>query len=173
MTLLFPGSFDPVTLGHVDIATRASLVCSTLIVAVLHNPHKHTTFTLQERVNFLQDALGHINNIKIVSFSGLLVQYAQDVGATAIVRGVRNARDLESEAAYAATNRVIGKGIETIFLPASPQVSHISSSIVREAATFASSFDHTVLSAMVTQCVHTALINRYNNNAKENEYVTR
>ncbi|MCL2223754.1 MAG: pantetheine-phosphate adenylyltransferase [Defluviitaleaceae bacterium] len=135
MTLIFPGSFDPVTMGHVSIARRAAKFADRLIVAVLENPNKNPLFSVAERTAFLKDALRDVKNLEIESFCGLLADYAQLKGADAILRGLRNSGDFEREAPYAAYNsRLSETEIETIFLPAAPQFAHVSSSIIKEAA---------------------------------------
>ena len=160
MTLIYPGSFDPVTLGHIDIALRGANIASQLIVAVLDNPNKKPMFSTAERVDFLQDALGHIKNIRVDAFSGLLVEYAQQQSATAILRGLRSPADFESEGRYATCNRLLSQNsIETIFISASPSLSFISSSIVREAAFYIGSLDESALDSMVTPKVLDALKN--------------
>jgi len=162
MTLIYPGSFDPVTLGHIDIAIRGAKIANRLIVAVLDNTNKQPLFTTTERIAFLQDALGHVNNIAIDSFSGLLVKYAKRAHATAILRGLRNLSDFESEARYAACNHLLSQNnLETIFISASPSFSFISSSIVREAAFHISNLDESALGNMVTPSVQDALKKRF------------
>jgi len=133
MTLLYPGSFDPVTRGHIDIAERGAKITTRLIVAVLDNPNKQPFFNISERIELLSDALKHVSNIEVTSFSGLLVDFAQSCSATAILRGLRSPNDFEIEARYAASNMSLA-GVETIFLSSDPSLAYISSSIVREAA---------------------------------------
>ena len=162
MTLIYPGSFDPVTLGHIDIAMRGAKIASRVIVAVLGNTNKQPLFSVAERMAFLQDVLSHVNNIEIDSFSGLLAAYAQRKHATAILRGLRSPGDFESEARYAASNRLLSQNnLETIFIPASPSLSFISSSIVREAAFYISNPDESALRSMVTPTVQDALKKRF------------
>jgi len=165
LTLIYPGSFDPVTLGHVDIAIRAAAIATRLVVAVLENPHKTPLFSTERRVALLQDALGHVSNIEIDSFSGLLAEYAQYKadGTTAIVRGLRTPGDFESEARYATYNVKLSGGIETIFIPASPSLSYIASSIVREAAfhIYSNKSDDVALRNMVSSKVQSALRARF------------
>ena len=159
MTLIYPGSFDPVTLGHMDIAARGAKLACRLVVAVLDNTNKKPLFSTEERMALLQDALGHINNIEIDSFSGLLADYVKQKNATAILRGLRTPGDFESEARYAAFNKLLSNvEIETVFIPASPSLSYISSSIVREAAFHIS--NNSALCNMVTPHVQAALENR-------------
>ena len=162
MTLIYPGSFDPLTLGHVDIALRGAKLAERLIVAVLDNTNKKPLFTAVERVVFLQNALGHIDNIQIESFCGLLAEYANQKNATAILRGIRSPGDFESEARYATCNSILSKNnLETIFITASPSLSFISSSIVREAAFHTSNFNGSALGSMVTADVLDALQKRF------------
>jgi pantetheine-phosphate adenylyltransferase len=139
MILIYPGSFDPVTAGHIDIAKRAAKFASRLIIAVLENPNKQTVFSAQERFAFLKEAFSpEIKNIEIEIFTGLLAEFAKRKNADAILRGLRTSEDFENENKYAACNNALsaafGSGIETIFLPASPALTHVSSSIIREAA---------------------------------------
>jgi len=171
MTLIYPGSFDPVTLGHIDIATRGSGLADRLIVAVLENVGKKSLFSVEERLAFLRKAFGHIKNIEIASFSGLLADYAKGENVTAILRGLRTSGDFESESKYAVYNRLLSvgaetgpesgskSGIETIFITASPSLSFISSSIVREAAfhIYTSNLSDDALCNMVDPNVKAAL----------------
>ena len=159
MTLIYPGSFDPVTLGHIDIASRGAVLASRLVVAVLNNSNKKPFFSTKERIALLQESLGHIKNIEIDSFNGLLVDYAKQKNATAILRGLRSAGDFESESRYAVCNKLLSNvELETIFIPASPSLSYISSSVVREAAFHIS--NNSALCNMVTPHVQLALQNR-------------
>jgi pantetheine-phosphate adenylyltransferase len=166
MTLIYPGSFDPVTLGHIDIAIRGAKIADRLIVAVLENTNKSSLFSTTERVAFLQSALKHVSNIEIDSFSGLLAEYARQKSAAAILRGLRSPADYENEARYSVYNNMLSagnsietnSGIETIFLTASPSLSYISSSIVREAAFYISTnIEESALRNMVTAEVLKAL----------------
>ena len=159
MTLIYPGSFDPVTLGHIDIALRGAKMATRLIVAVLDNPNKKSLLSTEERVALLQDTLGNVGNIEVDSFCGLLAEYAKQKGVTAILRGLRSPGDFESEARYSVYNRLFSGDIETIFIPASPSLSFISSSIVREAAfhIFTSNLDESALYNMVSKNVLDAL----------------
>jgi len=137
MTLIYPGSFDPVTTGHVDIAKRGASVAGGLIVAVLDNPKKKTMFSVKERVMLLQSVFENVPGIEVDSFSGLLAEYAVKRGAKAILRGLRNPNDFENETRYASYNSQLSGGIETIFLPSNPALSFVSSSIVRELMAYA------------------------------------
>ena len=163
MTLIYPGSFDPVTLGHIDIAQRGASMANKLVVAVLTNASKTPHFTLNQRIAFLEDALGHIPNIEIDTFGGLLVDYARLKNATAIIRGIRGATDFENEAMYATHNKLLSgqSKLETIFIPATPSLSYISSTIAREAAHHiqANSLQNIALENLVTPMVKAALLN--------------
>jgi len=171
MTLLYPGSFDPVTYGHIDIALRGAKLASRLIVSVVANPNKSSLFSVEERMRFLREAFQNHAHIEMDSFSGLLAEYAAIKGATAILRGLRTAADFETESRYAAYNRMLSakedsEKIDTVFIAASPKLSHVSSSIVREAAAHiyvGHAFEpgDIALAAMVMPSVRMALRNKY------------
>ncbi len=131
---VYPGSFDPITLGHVDIIERASVLFDKLIVAVLTNSAKSPIFTQQERVAMIRAATGHINNIEIVHFSGLLMDFCKRVGAQAVVKGLRAVSDFEYEFQMALINRHMAPEVDTLFLTTSTTHMYLSSSIVREVA---------------------------------------
>ena len=133
--LLYAGSFDPVTCGHVDVIERAAALCGELVVAVMHNPEKRGFLDVPTRVRLLQTAVSHLENVRVIAHSGLLVDCAKEVGATAVVRGLRPLGDFESEYQMAQTNRMLG-GVETLFLTTSDRCASISSSIVRQVAAF-------------------------------------
>ena len=133
---IYPGSFDPVTLGHLDIIERAAKLFDRLYVAVLHNPEKKPYFTPDERVEMLLEATAHLDNVVCEQFDGLAAEYARKQGARAIVPGLRAVSDFEVEFKMAAMNRHLEPDIETVFLVPSHQYSFISSSIIREVATF-------------------------------------
>jgi len=135
-TALCPGSFDPVTLGHVDIIERSARHFDQVIVAVIRNPQKtQSLFTLEERQEMLAEALAHLDNIRIEFFKGLLVEFAKDHGAEAIIKGLRAVSDFDYELQMAQMNQRLS-GIDTFFLSTSPQYSFLSSSLVREVARF-------------------------------------
>jgi len=168
MTLIYPGSFDPVTTGHIDIAQRGAKLADRLIIAVLDNPNKKTLFTVAERVELLKDAFKSDIKIEVDSFSGLLAEYAVIRGANAILRGLRSPTDFESEARYAAYNKMLTgaephlDGIDTIYLPASPHLAFISSSIVREVAAHTPDINgNNVISSMITPVARVALIEKF------------
>jgi len=133
---VYPGSFDPVTLGHLDIIERASAMFPQVRVAVLDNPAKHPAFPVEERLAMLRKACKHLPNIKIDSFSGLLVDYMKKSDARIVIRGLRAVTDFEAEFQMAQVNRQISETIETLFLMTSPDYAYISSSVVKQIASF-------------------------------------
>lgn len=135
-TVICPGSFDPVTLGHVDIIKRAAKMFDKVIVAVLVNMDKTPSFTIDERISFLQEALREsgVSNIEIVGFDGLLADYAKKRGATAVVKGLRAVSDFEYEFQMALINRNLNPEFDTVFLPADSQNMYLSSSVVKQVA---------------------------------------
>ena len=133
---LYPGSFDPVTLGHLDVIRRAAAIFDTVVVGVLHNPEKKGCFSVEQRVDMLQRACRGIPNVQVISYGGLLAQLTRETGISVVVRGVRGVADLESETAMARINRQLNPALETLFLPASPEMGEISASMVRQLAAF-------------------------------------
>ena len=131
-TAIYPGSFDPVTLGHWDIIQRAEKLVDRLVVAVLHNPAKTAAFTVEERVTMLRDLAGDHPGVEITSFHGLLVDFARSQGAQSIVRGVRAFSDFEYEFQMALMNRKLAPELETVFLMPKEKYSAVSSRLVRE-----------------------------------------
>lgn len=135
---LCPGSYDPITLGHVDVVVRAAALYDEVVVAVLHNPSKSGTFTVDERIGFIQRALPEAvaDRVRVEAFAGrLLVDVCRDVGAAAIVKGLRGETDFAYELPMALMNRHL-TGVETVFLPGAPEFAHVSSSLVKEVARF-------------------------------------
>ena len=131
-----PGSYDPVTLGHADVIRRAAALYDEVVVAILHNPAKHGTFTPDERRDLILDACGDLANVRVELFANrLLVDVCRDVGATAIVKGLRGGTDFAYELPMALMNRHL-TGVETVFLPGDPRFEHISSSLVKEVARY-------------------------------------
>jgi pantetheine-phosphate adenylyltransferase len=130
-----PGSFDPVTNGHVDVITRAAALYDELVVAVLVNPGKAGLFTPDERMDLLREALAELPNVTVDSFEGLLVDYCRAHDVPVIVKGLRAVGDFEYELQMAQMNRELA-GVETLFVPTAPQVGHLSSSLVKQIATF-------------------------------------
>ncbi len=131
---LYPGTFDPVHFGHIDIATRAAKIFETLIVAVYDRPAKNLMFTVEERVALAQEALDDLPNVRVVPYGGLTVEFAQKVGAQAIVRGLRAISDFELEYQMALTNRELAPEIEFVCLMTRQRHAFLSSSIVKEIA---------------------------------------
>lgn len=133
---IYPGSFDPVTLGHLDIIRRSAGLTDHLIVGVLNNSSKTPLFSLNERVNMLKEATKDIPNVEIVSFSGLLVDFAKQKDCNVVIRGLRAVTDFEYELAMSQTNRVVNPDIDTIFLNTSLKYAYLSSSMVKEVAQY-------------------------------------
>ena len=131
-----PGSFDPVTIGHLDIIGRARKIFDHVIVAVMVNPEKHTMFTTEERIALIQKCTKDMEDVEVVSFDGLLVDYAKMRGATAIVKGLRAMSDFEYEFQQALTNRKLNPELETVFMITRAENMFLSSSIVKQIASF-------------------------------------
>lgn len=141
--LLYAGSFDPVTRGHMDIIARASALCGEMIVAVMHNPDKRGAIAVDERVRLLKKACEGLPNVRVIAHGGLLVDCAKENGVSAVVRGVRPLGDFDSEYQMAQVNRMLG-GVETLLLTTSECCANISSSIVRQIAGFGGAIDDLV-----------------------------
>jgi pantetheine-phosphate adenylyltransferase len=131
---IYPGSFDPVTNGHLDVIDRARKLFDEVIVAVAHNDKKHPLFSLEERLALLKGALGRINNVEIAPLDGLLVNFAVARKATAVIRGLRAISDFEFEFQMALMNRKLEARVETIFLMPKEEYTYLSSRIVKEIA---------------------------------------
>ena len=131
-----PGSYDPVTLGHLDIITRTSRIFDHVIVAVMINPNKKTSFTVEERIDLLRRATEGIPGVEVVGFSGLLADYAHRRGATAIVKGLRAVTDFEYEFQMALTNKKLAPDVETLFMTTRSEYMYLSSSMVKQVAMF-------------------------------------
>ena len=148
-TALCPGSYDPVTLGHIDVIRRAAPLFDRLVVAVVRQPrHKQLEFSISERIEFLRDALSDLEHVSVAGFSTLLVEYARQWGATALVRGLRAISDYEWEFQMGHLNKRLAPEIETVYLMSSPQYSFLSSSGVKEIAAFGGALDELVPSAV-------------------------
>lgn len=133
---IYPGSFDPLTKGHLDIIKRASRIMDEVVVGVFINPNKTPTFSVEERVQFIKESTSEIPNIKVESFSGLLVDFMHKEDSNVIIRGLRAISDFEYELQSAIANRTQDRDIETIFLMTSAKYSYLSSSIVKDIARF-------------------------------------
>lgn len=143
MRMLYPGSFDPVTKGHMDIIRRAARLCDELVVAVMHNPDKRGAFPAERRVELLKKACAATPNVRVIAHGGLLIDCAREQEATCVVRGVRPLGDFEAEYGMAQVNRMLG-GVETLLMATSPEHADISSSIVRQIAGFGGEIDRLV-----------------------------
>ena len=129
---VFPGTFDPITIGHEDLIKRSSALFDKVIVAVGKNSQKSTMFTIEQRIEWLNDAFSNVENVIVDSYTGLTVKYCKKMKAKFIIRGLRNASDFEYEKQIGQMNLIVSKGIDTVSLISRPEFSHISSSIVRE-----------------------------------------
>jgi pantetheine-phosphate adenylyltransferase len=141
---IYPGSFDPITLGHLDVITRGSRLFDRIIVAVARNPNKTPLFSVEERLGQIGKAIAHLPNAQVESFEGLTVTYAKEVEAQVLIRGLRAISDFELELQMAHTNKTLSNSIETVFLATSNEYSFLSSSVVREIARFRGPVDHLV-----------------------------
>lgn len=129
---LYPGSFDPITNGHLDVLERASAMFDEVVIAVLKHPEKKSFLTVEQRVELIKEAIKDMENVSVDSFDGLTVEYARRIGAKFLIRGLRTITDFEYEVQLCQTNQVIAPDIDTVFLSTKPQHNFISSSIVRE-----------------------------------------
>ena len=141
---IYPGSFDPITLGHLDIIDRSSRLFERVIVAVLSNQNKQPLFSVAKRVEQIACSTAGLVNVEVDSFSGLTVEYAKLRNAEVLIRGLRVLSDFEKELQMAHTNKTLWQGIETIFLATSTEYSFLSSSVVKEIAKFGGSVEHLV-----------------------------
>ncbi len=133
---IYPGSFDPLTLGHMDMIERSSKIVDELVVGVLNNSAKNSLFSIEERVSMIEEITNSMPNVTVASFDGLLVDYMREINATIIVRGLRAVTDFEYELQIAQTNHVENPNVETVFLTTSLQYSYLSSTIVKEFASY-------------------------------------
>ena len=133
---IYPGSFDPVTMGHLDIIERSSRMFDQVIVGVLNNTAKKPLFSIEERVIMLQNVVSHLENVTVESFDGLLVDFARIKGSNVIVRGLRALTDFDVEMQMAQSNRLVAPEVDTVFLSASTEYSFLSSSVVKEYARY-------------------------------------
>ena len=146
---VYPGSFDPVTKGHLDIIERAAALVDELVVGVLNNNEKTPLFSVEERVNMLLSVTGHIPNVRVEAFSGLSVEFVRQCNASFIVRGLRAVTDFEYELQMAQTNRSIDRGIDTLFFTTELNYAYISSTIVKEVAFYGGDISGFVPEAVV------------------------
>lgn len=147
---LYPGTFDPVTNGHIDVVRRAAALFDSLIVAVYDGPHKRVIFDIKDRVGMIREAVSDAANVNVMPFSGLTVDFAREKGAKAIVRGLRITSDFEYESAMALMNRHLDSDIETVCLFSSIENQYVSSSRVKEIATLGGNISTLVPANVVT-----------------------
>lgn len=133
---VYPGSFDPITFGHLDIIERSARMVDELVIAVLRNSAKNSLFSLEERVNMIRELTKDLPNVRVESFDGLLVDYMSQIDADIIIRGLRAVTDFEYELQIAQMNHVLKENVETIFLITSLKYSYLSSSLVKEIASY-------------------------------------
>ena len=157
---IYPGSFDPVTLGHIDVIERASKLFDHLIIGVLNNSSKTPLFSVEERVNMLREVTKEFPNVEVQSFDGLTVEFAKNCGARAVVRGLRAITDFEYELQIAQLNHVISPDIDTVFLTTNLKYAYLSSSSVKEVAAYGGDISHFV-TPYVEEQVHNKVIVKY------------
>ena len=131
-TAIYPGSFDPITNGHLDVLTTGSKIFGKVIIAVSNNINKNSFLTVEERINLIKESVKHLDNVEVDSFDGLTVNYAKERGATILLRGLRAVSDFEYEMQLSQTNRSLSEDIKTVFLITRPEYNFISSSSVKE-----------------------------------------
>lgn len=153
---LTPGTFDPITNGHLDVITRAAQLMDEVIVAVAASQKKSPLFTLEERVKLVEQATVHLDNVKVMPFTGLLVDFAHEQGANVVVKGLRAITDFEYEFQMTALNYQLSETLETVFIMSPPEYMYLSSSIVREIASFRGGIDQ-----FVPPCVAEALRSKF------------
>ncbi|MDQ0217194.1 pantetheine-phosphate adenylyltransferase [Peribacillus cavernae] len=151
-----PGSFDPVTYGHLDIIQRGAKVFDEVYVTVLNNSSKDSLFTVEERLELIKEVTTHIPNVKVDTFQGLLADYARNINADAIIRGLRAVSDFEYEMQITSMNRLLNEKVETFFIMTNNQYSFLSSSIVKEVAKYNGD-----ISELVPERVRTALLAKF------------
>lgn len=153
---IYPGSFDPVTYGHIDIIKRAAQIFDEITVSVLINQSKHSLFSIDERVKMLEEVTKEFGNVKVASFNGLLIDYAKEVGANVIIRGLRAITDFEYELQLSQTNRKLLDTVDTVFLTTSLDYAYLSSSIVKDVASYGGD-----ISKFVPPCVAQKIYAKY------------
>lgn len=156
-TGIYPGSFDPVTLGHLDIIKRASKLVDKLVIGVLTNSAKNPIFTIEERMIFLKEVTKDIPNVEIISYRGLLVDLAEEIDANIIVRGLRAITDFEYELQIAQINHKLNSKVDTVFLTTSVEYAYLSSTTVREIASYGGD-----VGQFVPKCVSEVIYDKFN-----------
>lgn len=157
---IYPGTFDPITYGHLDIIQRSAEMVDELIVGVLTNKGKSPLFTPKERVEMIKDAVKDIPNVKVLAFDGLLIEFAKKQKATIIIRGLRAVTDFEYELQMSQTNRVLSPEVDTIFLTTSLKWAYLSSSTVKEVAAFGGDISKFVPKKVAKQIIARYSINK-------------
>ena len=155
-TALYPGSFDPITNGHLDIVERSSEMFDNLVIAVFINPNKKPLFTVEERVDMIREVTRHLPNVQVDSFEGLLSDYARQRSAKVIIRGLRAVSDFEYEFQMALMNRKLNPNVETIFMSSSSKNIYISSTIIKEVSSLGGS-----ISGLVPRVVENRLMEKF------------
>jgi pantetheine-phosphate adenylyltransferase len=156
-TVIYPGTFNPITNGHIDLAERAAKLFDRVVVAIAYSESKHPILHLKQRIELCQTALSHLDNIEVEGFNNLLVDFAKSKNSQVVLRGVRSVKDFEYEIQLAAMNKSLSPDLETLFLTPDDTLSHISSSLVREIASLGGD-----ISNMVPSIVTDALNAHYN-----------
>lgn len=156
MTVVFPGSFDPVTYGHLDIIERAETLFGKVVVVLLHNARKKHLFTVEERKKQLHETTKHINGVQLETFDGLLIDFVKQHDIKLIIRGIRSITDYEYELPVAIGIKQLCGDVETVFIPTSPKYAYISSSMVKEVASY-----NTDVTQLVPEFIQSALIKKY------------
>lgn len=152
ITAVYPGSFDPVTLGHMDIITRASRVVDKLVIGILINKKKTPLFTTEERLDMLRHSVAQFSNVTVETFDGMTVEFAKRNGASVIIRGLRAVTDFESEMQIAQINHEIEPTVDTMFFTTSLQYAYLSSTMAKEVASYSSDVSHFV-NPYVAECL--------------------
>lgn len=143
-TVIFPGTFDPITNGHIDLVERAARMFDKVVLAIAFSEKKQPLFNLEERITLCEQSLSHLNNIEACGFTGLLVDFAKNKSSNTVLRGVRTIADFEYELQLANMNKAMQPQFETVFLATEPSLSHISSTLVREIASMKGDVQHFV-----------------------------
>ena len=161
---VYPGSFDPITFGHLDIIERSAKMVDELVIGVLCNSAKNSLFSLEERVNMIKEITKDIPNVRVESFGGLLVDYMRQIDATIIIRGLRAVTDFEYELQIAQMNHVLKENAETIFLMTNLQYSYLSSSLVKEIASYGGDISKFVPGELIERIYAKYNVNREKSN---------
>ncbi|MBQ6843260.1 MAG: pantetheine-phosphate adenylyltransferase [Agathobacter sp.] len=161
---VYPGSFDPITFGHIDIIERSAKMVDELVIAVLRNSAKNSLFSLEERVNMIKEVTKDLPNVRVETFDGLLVDYMRQIDATIIIRGLRAVTDFEYELQIAQMNHVLKEDAETIFLMTNLQYSYLSSSLVKEIASYGGDISKFVPNELIERIYTKYNVNREKSN---------